>query len=376
MKVSVLMSVYNGECYLQESISSILNQTFSDFEFIIIDDCSTDSTWSILQHNSKQDPRIFLVNNSENLGLIKSLNKGLKLAKGSYIARQDADDISLPQRLEREVEILDKYCDCILVSGEIEFVNEGNERVINTSKRSCSADLVTWYLLFYNHVAGHSQVMYRRDAVISIGSYSSEWLYTEDYELWCRLARANNRLVILPETFLRYRCHSQSISQKKVQEQEAYCLKLIQSNINQLTGKSITAEEAKILTGFWKGTLNSRDAHHQFPPANQVGFVYNLLNEIKEQFIQKYEPVFGSNLPSQIDAVICQQFLAWLASPLTANHSIWSKVLISRYAFLWSPLGVLTAWLAWFLRFPIDTFYSIRNKLKNRFIFQITTSES
>ena len=102
--VTVLMSVYNGERYLNEAIDSILAQTFTDFEFLIIDDASTDSTPKIL--HSYDDPRIRIVTNEENLGLTKSLNKGLALAQGEYIARMDADDISLPERLMMQLNFL------------------------------------------------------------------------------------------------------------------------------------------------------------------------------------------------------------------------------------------------------------------------------
>ena len=102
-KISVIMSVYDGERHLGESVESVLNQTFTDFEFIIFEDGSTDSTWDILTDYSKGDQRIVLVQNRENIGLTKSLNRGLKLAKGRYIARQDADDVSLPERLATQI---------------------------------------------------------------------------------------------------------------------------------------------------------------------------------------------------------------------------------------------------------------------------------
>ena len=98
------MSVYNGLPYLQKSIDSILNQTYKDFEFIIIDDCSTDKTWNILSEYAQKDKRIRLFKNEENLGLTKSLNKGLKVVQGEYIARMDGDDIALPERFEKQIQ--------------------------------------------------------------------------------------------------------------------------------------------------------------------------------------------------------------------------------------------------------------------------------
>jgi glycosyltransferase involved in cell wall biosynthesis len=107
-KVSVLMSVYNGESHLGEAVEGILKQTFTDFEFIIVDDGSTDSTWSILSEYATRDKRIVLLQNKNNIGLAQSLNKGLAMARGEYIARQDADDISLSVRFANQVEYLDK----------------------------------------------------------------------------------------------------------------------------------------------------------------------------------------------------------------------------------------------------------------------------
>ncbi|PSO83704.1 MAG: hypothetical protein BRC41_11810, partial [Cyanobacteria bacterium QH_9_48_43] len=101
-KISVVMPVYNGANYIREAVESILNQTFTDFEFIVIDDCSTDRSWEILTKYANQDQRVKLFKNEENLGVTKSLNKGLKLAQGDYIARQDADDVSLPERFEKQ----------------------------------------------------------------------------------------------------------------------------------------------------------------------------------------------------------------------------------------------------------------------------------
>lgn len=101
--ISVVMSVYNTEKYLEEAIDSILNQTYQDFEFIIVNDCSTDRTWEILKDYEKRFSSIKLINNTENLGLTKSLNKALAIAKGEYIARMDADDISEPNRFERQL---------------------------------------------------------------------------------------------------------------------------------------------------------------------------------------------------------------------------------------------------------------------------------
>ena len=110
-KISVVMAVYNGERHLREAIDSILNQTFADFEFVIIDDASTDRSGRILQEYAGKDKRIVIIGNETNMGLSKSLNKGIRLTKGEYIARMDADDISFPDRFEKQVKFLDDHND-------------------------------------------------------------------------------------------------------------------------------------------------------------------------------------------------------------------------------------------------------------------------
>ena len=124
-KVSVVMSVYNGERHLREAVDSILNQTFGDLEFIIVDDGSRDRTWEILQ--SYDDSRIVLLRNEQNIGLTKSLNRGLAATRGEYVARMDADDVSLPQRLERQVGFLDQHPEIGLVGCAFLQINEGGQ---------------------------------------------------------------------------------------------------------------------------------------------------------------------------------------------------------------------------------------------------------
>jgi glycosyltransferase involved in cell wall biosynthesis len=124
-KVSVVMSVYNGEKYLCEAIDSILNQTFENFEFLIVNDGSTDRTLEILQ--SYRDPRIKVINNERNIGLTASLNKGLKIAKGEYVARMDADDVSFPHRLEQQKAFLDRNPRVAMVGSWAEVIDESGK---------------------------------------------------------------------------------------------------------------------------------------------------------------------------------------------------------------------------------------------------------
>ena len=134
-KISVVMSVYNGTPYLRECIESILNQTCKDFEFIIIDDGSSDNTWKILTEYANQNQQIKLFKNEENIGLTKSLNKGLKLAGGEYIARQDADDVSLPDRFELQTRFLDAHLEVGALGSSAEVIDEQGMSLRQTTLR-------------------------------------------------------------------------------------------------------------------------------------------------------------------------------------------------------------------------------------------------
>lgn len=251
-KVSVVMSVYNGShYYLQEAVNSILNQTFTDFEFIIIDDCSTDNQiCQILSEYAKQDQRIKLLKNEANLGLTKSLNKGLSIAQGEYIARMDADDISLKTRLDKQVKVLNEKAEIVLVSCNLEYINSNGEKV-GECKRDAPPHIVAWNLLFYNHIGGHSQVMFRRNPVIELGGYSEAIPYAQDYELWLRLLNIGD-FFILPETLLKYRQgDANKISIQKKEEQKRYLLLSVGKNIEKLIGLKLTDKEIEALENFW-----------------------------------------------------------------------------------------------------------------------------
>ena len=181
--LSVLMSVYNGEKYLNLAVDSILKQTFKDFEFIIINDGSIDRTREILE--SYQDERIVLIH-QENNGLTRALNKGLSLAKGEFIARMDADDSCKPERLEKQVAYLREKPEIVLLGSNC-FNVDGEGTLIGQSDLPTDAVQIKWNLLFYNCLR-HSTVMFRRKEVKKIGGYKSTICYAQDYDLWLRIA--------------------------------------------------------------------------------------------------------------------------------------------------------------------------------------------
>lgn len=207
--VSVLLSVYNGEKYLRESIESILDQTFTDFEFIIINDGSTDASQRII--SAYHDPRIRIINNSSNVGLTKSLNRGLKLARGIYVARQDADDISEPQRLAKQVKFMNNNPDIVLLGTWYREIDAEGNFGDNVRLPSDQTEL-QWALLFYCPFV-HSGVMFPRDTFLKkVGYYNEDFHYAMDHELWLRASR-QQPITNFREYLVRYRQNPYSMTE-------------------------------------------------------------------------------------------------------------------------------------------------------------------
>jgi glycosyltransferase involved in cell wall biosynthesis len=212
--LTVLMSAYNEENFIQEAINSMLSQTFTDFEFLIINDGSTDETPNILK--SIQDPRITIINNAHNLGLSKSLKIGINQAKGKYIARMDADDISLPQRLEKQVEFLENNLD-IGILGTYQIIFDHNNDFINIPQAPFLDIEIRWFGLFGCSFA-HPTVMIRKEILDQNKlNYDPCFNYAEDYDLWTRLLKFT-RGANLSEPLLRYRLR-EGISHNRKKEQ-------------------------------------------------------------------------------------------------------------------------------------------------------------
>lgn len=207
--VTVLMPVFNGEKYLVQAIDSILSQTYKNFEFLIIDDGSTDKSIKIIK--KYKDPRIRLVRNKKNIGLIKTLNKGLSLARGKYIARMDCDDISLPKRLEKQVRFMEQHPDIGVCGTALKLINKN----------------VTWYYptdpdffkckLLFTCCIAHPTVMFRKSVIENMKYRKYE--HAEDYYLWVTLSE-KTKMATLPDVLLKYRLHPNQISKKyNIQQQ-------------------------------------------------------------------------------------------------------------------------------------------------------------
>ncbi len=268
-KMSVLMSVYNGEKHLSESIESILNQTFTDFEFIIVNDGSSDSSPEIIE--SYSDERIQIINNEENIGLTKSLNKAIKQARGEYIARQDADDISLPNRLELQLEFLERYPEVALLGTGIYVIDENGDaiekRIMHPNPKKS--------LLKGNRFI-HGSVMFRKSAIDEFGAYNETLRYSQDYELWLRMSKKHN-VRNLTAPLYKLRMHRGSILSKNIEEQQMYAV----------LARKLTLNEIK------EATLLNLQEH----PSN----FYQILNRSDKMMFHKavaYNHAQNNDLPS------------------------------------------------------------------------------
>jgi len=206
--VSVVMPVYNGEAFLREAIESILAQTFTDFELLLINDGSTDGTQAII-NTYRQDQRLRCISRP-NRGLIASLNEGWQRARGSYIARMDADDVSAPERLERQVAFLDAHAEIGLVGSAVWIIDAQGQRsglVVLPETHH----MIAWRLCFEDPIV-HPTVLIRRPLLERADGYDPAMPHAEDYDLWRRLSGLT-RLHNLPEVLLSLRRHSANVSQ-------------------------------------------------------------------------------------------------------------------------------------------------------------------
>ena len=204
-KISVLMPVYNGDQFLDKSIKSVLNQTFNNFEYIIINDGSTDDSLKIIE--SYEDSRIKIINFSKNMGITAALNNGLNAAKGDYIARQDQDDISHPERFMLQVEYLENN-DVDLVDANFIFIDENDKYIQDYEKRYFNPDETLSHLFFYEMV--HASIMCKRSLFTK---YNIQYRKrpTEDYDLFIRLAKAGMRAGRLDQKLIKQRKHPSSM---------------------------------------------------------------------------------------------------------------------------------------------------------------------
>lgn len=239
--VSVVMSVYNAEVYLSEAIESILTQTYKSFEFIIINDGSTDKSLEIIEKYAEKDNRIVLINR-ENRGLPYSLNEGILLAKGKYIARMDADDISLPIRLEKQVSFMENNPEIGVCGTAVLNFDTGSSWILSSTDKMLKSELL------FATVFAHPTVMMNKVLLLENQLlYNETFLQSQDFELWTRLADYT-KFANLKIPLLRYRILEDSITRqanRKIEERYKRIKSIFEKSLKKLSIEN-TEEENRL----------------------------------------------------------------------------------------------------------------------------------
>ena len=259
--VSVVMATYNTEyAMLREAVESVIAQTYKNWELILIDDCSTKNN-DLSFIDEYQDERIRVVRNGENLGCTKCFNKGIRLARGTYIARLDADDVSLPQRFALQVEYMEKHPDIKVLSGRALYIGDdrGSSILVPNNLKYLRA-----YMLFYNCIP-HSSVMMRRSMFEDGMYYDENFRYAQDYDLWTRLLETGDHIAHLPKCIVKIRIHGDQISTSERRTEQCRLISGVSrrelSKIYDVTSEDIVLRDSliakKMAPGCTVGSLNS-----------------------------------------------------------------------------------------------------------------------
>lgn len=269
-RLSLIMSTYNDGPYLPEAIESLLSQTYSDFEFIIIDDAAQDDTPQILARYAAHDPRLRIIRNERNLGLTLSLNRGLEVAGGDYIGRMDADDIAIPPtRLADQVAFLDQHPEIGMLSGDMVYINPEGELLLEGRPiygPTADHELLCWKLLWANPIS-HITVMLRREILVRHDlRYRPEYNRAEDYEFWATLSR-HTRLYRSEVVWAKRRMLASSVSHSRANEQAALTAQIMGRELALLLGEAI---EEKSLATLFDLIHRPDQAHQEFIGAAQV----------------------------------------------------------------------------------------------------------
>ncbi len=297
-KVTILMPVYNGSNYLRDAIQSILNQSFGNFEFLIIEDGSIDNSVEVIK--SFDDPRIKVLSNKKNFGLVYSLNRGLENANGKYVARMDCDDVSLPNRIQEQITFMDKNTDIGVCGTWIETLEEDGGYI---NKYLTDPDDIKASLLFNTSLA-HPSIIIRRSVLEDnkLKYDDNHKFYYEDYGLWIKLSKVT-KLSNIPKVLLQYRVHKKSFSHTFSEENISGAIELRKI---QLIDLGINPSENEI---FLHNSLKPKDndsksvyefLHQQelwlekIISTNQITLVYNIVS-LNKVIYKRWRTICGFN---------------------------------------------------------------------------------
>jgi glycosyltransferase involved in cell wall biosynthesis len=275
-RVSVVMPVFRGEQYLREALESVLRQTFTDIECIIICDEPTPETNQLLSWYENEDTRVRVISNPRRIGLIASLNLGCRQSRGEYIARMDADDIAEPERFIRQVQFLDLHPE-VGVVGTQTLLIDGTGEPVRGVKLPTEPAVIRWHALFENCLY-HPSVMIRKEVLEEVGYYNEEATTIEDFDLWSRIQKIAD-LANLPDPLLRYRINPGSITFNNLQDQKIATAEIQFSEIGRYLERDLTQREKdRLLDLFLVRPLKSSE---------DLDELLSLLDRILHGFLEK-----------------------------------------------------------------------------------------
>lgn len=243
--VSVIMAVFNQENYVKHAIESILSQTYDNFEFLIVDDGSTDGTTAICDKYAHKVSRIRIFHNKSNLGLTRSLNIGLRSARGKYIARMDADDVSLAERLETQVTYLESHPEIGLAGSYYSEIDSNGNIIKETVEFPVAPIIINWHLCFENPIP-HPPIMVRKELLDKLGGYNENYSFSQDYELFTRLS-IHTKMTNIPEVLFHWRVHENSVSRSKKNEQRETAYLISRKHLSEILNEDVSEKQIHLI---------------------------------------------------------------------------------------------------------------------------------
>ncbi|HET6851754.1 MAG TPA: glycosyltransferase [Pyrinomonadaceae bacterium] len=277
--VTVLMSVYNGERFVPEAIQSILQQTWTDFEFLIINDGSTDRTREII--SSFHDPRLRILDQPTNTGLTRSLNLGLKAARAPLVARQDADDRSHPERLRMQVEFMHANPQVALLGTQVRILNKRGRLSHRPGWQRAVNDTAIRFQSLFDNPFIHTSVMFRRDIVLDeLGGFAETFPTAQDFELWSRIS-ARHQVCNLPARLIDYRFHGSSTSAGYDDRHLERSSLIVAGNLRRYLGLHEVPER-------WLQLISTLHVNPNGVSNDELRELLNVIEAIYEQFVDRY----------------------------------------------------------------------------------------
>lgn len=357
-KVSVVLPTYNGEKYIRESIDSVIAQTFSDWELIIVDDCSKDNTGIILDEYEKKDSRIRVIHNKDNQKLPKSLNIGFKESKGQYLTWTSDDNMYEKEALATMCNFLDINTLCGMVRTDMHLIDE-NSKVFGESQPYSDSEMM------FSNLVG-ACFMYRREAYEKVGEYNPDLFCVEDYDYWLRIMECYGNIGNIDNKLYRYRQHSGSLTEQKKDLVRAQLMKMRRLHLNLIIKNTSDNEkdEFNLYQIMLDCGIKKNDIH------KKISTKYILINEDKYIDATKENVIYGAgDFGNKAYKLLKGKVLYYIDKNPELSGQYKNDVIIKTFDEVKSELGNVNLILA----VSQDKMYMVINELKQKGIKKFTT---